>query len=252
MNFPKVSIITVVYNAKNALQVTIESVKQVQYPNKEVIIIDGGSTDGTKDVIEKNYLDITMWVSEKDNGIYDAMNKALRMSTGDYVWFVNAGDTIYDAFILEHIFKGKEQFADLYYGDTLVTAPNGQILGLRRKKPSRVLKWTSFKRGMTVCHQSILVRREKVPFYDLSYRFSSDFDWVIKILKSGVTVHNTRRIIAVFEEGGATTQNRIKSLKERFGIMVKYYGLASTVWHHFLFGFKVFKPKFRAYVKKNR
>ena len=91
MVYPKISIITVVYNAKSALQKTLDSIKQVRYPNKEVIIIDGGSTDGTKSVIEKNYLDISMWISEKDNGIYDAMNKAINMATGEFIWFMKIG-----------------------------------------------------------------------------------------------------------------------------------------------------------------
>ena len=247
MVYPKVSIITVVYNAKSALQKTLDSIKQVRYPNKEVIIIDGGSTDGTKSVIEKNYLDISMWISEKDNGIYDAMNKAINIATGEFIWFMNAGDTIYDPYILESLFKGKEQFADFYYGDTLVVSATGKILGLRRKKPSKSLKWTSFKRGMTVCHQSMIIKRSIVPLYDLSYRYSSDFDWVIKILKKGAVVKNTNKIISVFETGGATTQNQSKSLEERYNIMVKYYGYADTIYHHFLFGFNVFKPGYRPF-----
>ena len=247
MVYPKISIITVVYNAKSALQKTLDSVKRIQYPDKEIIIVDGGSTDGTKSVIEANYLDITMWVSEKDRGIYDAMNKALSMATGEFVWFLNAGDTVYDPYILESLFKGNERYADFYYGDTLVVSPTGKILGLRRKKPSRLLRWTSFKRGMTVCHQSMIVKRSVVPYYDLSYRYSSDFDWVIKILKKGVVIKNTNKIISVFETGGATTQNRSKSLEERYNIMVKYYGYADTIYNHFMFGFNVFKPSYRSF-----
>lgn len=245
MDFPKVSIITVVYNSAEALKKTIESVAGLKYPHVDYIIVDGDSTDGTKEVIEKNYLDIAQWVSEPDQGIYDAMNKGLKMATGEYVWFVNAGDTIYDPYILQNIFAGREKYFDFYYGETLVKAQNGKVLGLRRKKPSRNLKWTSFRRGMTVCHQSILVRRTVAPMYDLTYRYSSDFDWVIRILKSGVSVYNTRRIISVFELGGATTNNHFKSLKERFAIMRHYYGTASAVLSHLSFCFNVLLPKNR-------
>ncbi len=77
MNLPKVTVVTVVYNAKEALYKTIESVRELKYPNLEYIIVDGGSTDGTKGVIEDNYIDITRWISEKDSGIYDAMNKGI-------------------------------------------------------------------------------------------------------------------------------------------------------------------------------
>lgn len=245
MDFPKVSIITVVYNAADALSKTIESVSGLKYPHVEYIIVDGNSTDGTKSVIEQNYLSITQWVSEPDKGIYDAMNKGLLMATGEYVWFLNAGDTIFDPYVLQNIFAGRENYADLYYGETLIKAQNGDIVGLRRKRPSKNLRWTSFRRGMTVCHQSIIVNRSVVPFYDLSYRYSADFDWVIAILRKRISVYNTRRIISVFELGGATTNNHTQSLKERFSIMKKYYGLTTTILSHIAFCFNVFTPKTR-------
>lgn len=249
MDFPKVSIITVVYNSKEALVKTIESVKSLKYNNIEYIIVDGGSTDGTKHVIEQNYLNVSQWISESDKGIYDAMNKGLKMASGDYVWFLNAGDTAYDPYILQNIFAGREQYFDLYYGDTIIVSQSGEVLGLRRKKPSRELRWTSFRRGMTVCHQSILVRRRIAPQYDLQYRYSSDFDWVIKILKGGATVYNTRRIISVFEVGGATTNNHMKSLKERWTIMSKYYGTISTIFSHIMFCLNILTPKYRRHGK---
>lgn len=249
MDFPKISIITVVYNSADLLQRTIDSVSALKYTNIEYIIVDGNSTDGTKSLIEKNYLSISSWISEPDGGIYDAMNKAIEMATGDYLWFINAGDTIYDPYILQNIFGGREQYSDFYYGDTIIMSETGKILGLRRKKPSRKLRWTSFKRGMTVCHQSIVVRRSVVPKYDLQYRYSSDFDWVIKILKSGVSVQNTHCIMSIFAEGGATTKNHTKSLKERWNIMCKYYGLAMTTISHAMFCLNILLPKYRKFAK---
>ena len=103
---PRVSIITVVYNAAADLRLTLENLLQIKYENLELIVVDGGSTDGTRTVIEEFSLHIAHWVSEPDDGIYDAMNKGLRMSSGDYVWFVNAGDYAYDSHVLENIFKG--------------------------------------------------------------------------------------------------------------------------------------------------
>lgn len=246
MDFPKVSIITVVFNSAKLLQRTINSVRQLTYPNVEYVIVDGNSTDSTKEIIERNYLHITRWISEPDKGIYDAMNKALGLSTGDFVWFINAGDTIYDPYILDNIFKGKEKFADIYYGETIITNEEGEELGLRVKKLPKKLTWLSFRHGMTVCHQSIIVRRKLAPKYNTEYRFSADFDWVIRILKQdGVTTYNTRRILSIFQEGGATTKNHKKSLKERWHIMVKYYGFLSTLYHHILFLTNIFKPKYR-------
>lgn len=249
MNFPKVSIITVVYNSKKSLATTLESIKKIQYPNKEIIIVDGNSSDGTKEIIEKNYLDISKWISEPDSGIYDAMNKGIGLSTGEFIWFINAGDKIHDSYILDHIFKGKEHYSDFYYGDTLILSSDGEILGLRGKKPSKRLKFNSFKRGMTVCHQSMIVRRSIVPKYNLIYRYSSDFDWVIRILKKDIIIENCNTIFSTYLQGGTTSQNRLKSLIERYHIMVNHYGVTSTIWHHFLFIFKMFLPKYRKYIE---
>ncbi len=244
---PKVTVITVLYNSKDALQRTINSVRELKYPNIEYIIVDGYSTDGTREVIESNYLDITRWISEKDSGIYDAMNKGIDLATGEYIWFVNAGDIIYDPYILDTILKGSEQYYDIYYGDTLIASETGEILGLRAKRPPRRLTWKSFKRGMTVCHQSLIVRRAIVPKYNLSYRFSSDVDWVINILKTDVDCCNTKAIISVFEEGGATKQNKCKSLGERWSVMRKHYGFLPTLVSHITFTLNIFKPKYRKF-----
>ncbi len=247
MSLPKISIITVVYNAAEALAKTIDSVRELKYPNIEYVIVDGGSKDGTKKVIEENYLDITQWISEPDKGIYDAMNKGMALATGDYIWFLNAGDIAFDEYVLDTIFLGSEKFFDLYYGDTLVVSQEGGILGLRSKKPPKMLRWKSFRRGMTVCHQSIIVRRSVVPKYNLKYRYSSDVDWVINTLKGGITVSNTHSIISVFEDGGATTTNRWKSLKERWVVMRTHYGLFSTILSHLAFCLNIFKKRYRVY-----
>ncbi len=245
--FAKVSIITVVYNAKSALERTIKSVTKVKYPNLEYIIVDGGSTDGTRSVIESNYLIVDRWISEPDKGIYDAMNKGLSLATGEYVWFMNAGDLIYDPLILETIFKGSEYFSDLYYGDTLISSPEGEILGLRGKKPPKSLKVNSFRNGMSVCHQSIIVRKSLTSEYNLEYRFSSDIDWVINILKRGASTCNLGVIVSQFEVGGATTKNHLKSLSERWKIMRLHYGLTATLVSHIRFCFNILKSKYRKY-----
>ncbi len=139
----------------------------------------------------------------------------------------------------------------MYYGETLISSSEGDILGLRGKRIPKLLRWKSFRKGMTVCHQSIIVRRSLVPKYDLKYRFSSDVDWVIRILRSGVEVCNTNSVISIFEEGGATTKNHWASLKERWSVMRYHYGLVSCVLSHIAFLFNIFKPKYRKYKQIN-
>lgn len=245
MTRPKVSIITVVYNAKDALEATLENLNALKYAEKEIIVIDGNSSDGTKDVIAKFALDITTFVSEPDSGIYDAMNKGLMLATGDYVWFMNAGDFVYSPDVLANIFHGQEIYADVYYGETMILDENGVQLGLRKKRVPKKLKWQSFKRGMVVCHQSIIVKRNIAPKYNLSYKYAADIEWVLQILKCAKSTYNTKQIISKFSEGGTSTTHRRASLNERYKIMNNHFGKIQTIFSHISFVFDVLKPKYR-------
>ncbi len=242
---PKVSIITVVYNAREELQTTLENLASLKYQNKEIIVIDGNSTDGTKSVIEKFSIHINQWISEPDNGLYDAMNKGLRMATGEYVWFINAGDRVYDEYTLDNIFFGQEDEADVYYGDTLIVSATGEHLGLRKKRPPRKLSWYSLRKGMVVCHQSFLVKRAISPWYNTQYRYAADIEWMIEALKKAVSIRNTHLILSIYQEGGISVQNRKESLKERYQIMRLQYGTLLTLWNHLKFIFLSFRPKYR-------
>lgn len=232
MHNPKVSIITVVYNSKLPFEKTLENVIAIDYPNKEIIVIDGGSTDGTKQVLEQNSLHIDLWISEGDNGIYDAMNKALRIATGEYVWFINAGDAAYSPYVLENIFKGNEIHHDIYYGDTLVCREDGKTVGLRKKRLPKTLTPNALKDGMVVCHQSFIARRKLLKAFDLKYRHSADYDQMIKAVTAAKSILNVNGILSVFTLGGNTSKHRIAGLKERFTIMRKHFGLWATIVAH--------------------
>lgn len=232
----RVSIITVVRNAAAELRTTLESVAGV--PNAEIIVIDGASTDQTPQVIKEYSHLIAYSISEPDSGLYDAMNKGLRAATAEYVWFINAGDKLYTMPTLLN--------ADIYYGDTLITTPEGSPLGLRSKKLPERLTWQSLKRGMVVCHQSFIVRREIAPLYDLHYRYVADIDWVIKCLRSAISVENCHVILSEFAEGGVSTRNRRASLIERWSVMRRHYGLIRTIIEHLRFIIeKPFLKKYR-------
>ncbi len=246
---PKISIIVVVFNNCEAFSKTLNNILDLKYHNYELIVIDGNSTDGTKDVIINNSYHIDKWISENDNGIYDAMNKGLNLATGDYVWYINAGDYIYDSYVLNNIFDGNDKIYDIYYGDTLITNEDGDILGLRKKRLPKKLTWRSFKKGMVVCHQSILIKRSIAGKYDTNYKYSADFKWVLEALKKAKSTYNSNEIISVFSTGGATTKHHKESLRERYAIMKDYYGGFETIKSHIRFVFDALKPKYRKFTK---
>lgn len=245
MNAIKISVITIVYNDVKHIEGTILSVVNQTYPDLEYIIIDGGSKDGTVDIIKKYSGKLSYWVSEKDKGIYDAMNKGLRVATGDFVWFINSGDKIHEANTIEKFIGTIDKETDVVYGETVLINDSGDILGMRRKKAPENLTWRSFFTGMMVCHQSVLVRREIAPVYNEKYRLSADFEWVLVSLKKARKIVNTYQILSRYLEEGATTQNHKASLKERFDIMKRYFGFVPTVLIHIWLAFTSFVFKFR-------
>ena len=122
MQQPVFSIITITYNASRWVESTILNVLSQSYPNIEYIVIDGGSTDGTVDIIKQYASGISYWVSEPDKGIYDAMNKGLEKATGDYVWFINAGDSLYTSDTVQSVAslaQKKRTLPDIIYGEII-------------------------------------------------------------------------------------------------------------------------------------
>lgn len=237
---PTVSIITITYNAAETLERTIASVERQDYAAIEYVVVDGASTDGTMEIVGRHAATVSKYVSEPDNGLYYAMNKGLAMATGDYVWFVNAGDELYAPTTVSDMVGKGGRDTDVYYGDTVITRMDGSEIGRRRLAPPESLNRDSFRRGMLVCHQAFVARRSLCPAYDTRYRLSADFDWCVKILSRSKRVVNTRQTLVRFLDGGMTRHNIPRALGERFEIMCHHYGWTSTVLHHIPIAAKFF------------
>lgn len=155
---PKFSIITVTYNAEKVLEDTIQSIVTQSYKNVEYIIVDGGSTDGTLAIVNKYREHIHTVVSEPDKGLYDAMNKGIKLATGDYLCFLNAGDGLHEDDTLLQIAHSLTRtiLPDVIYGETDIVDSEGHFLYKRRLSAPETLHWKSFKKGMLVCHQPSL------------------------------------------------------------------------------------------------
>ncbi len=228
---PKLSVITVVYNNVKDIERTLLSVLHQTYTNIEYIVIDGASNDGTVEVIQKYADRLAQFISAQDQGIYDAMNKGLALATGDYVLFMNSGDEIYADDTVAAVFAAAPS-GDIYYGETEMYDSDWHSLGQRRHSAPESFDWHSFKYGMNVSHQAIYIKRSLTTPYDLQYKYSADIDWIIKAAKKSSNIVNTHLYVAKYLVGGMSKQKHLESLKERFRILTKYYGLLANLFNH--------------------
>jgi glycosyltransferase involved in cell wall biosynthesis len=234
----KISIITVVFNSEKYIRRTIESVVVQDYPALEYIIIDGNSKDSTMQIVAEYRDRIAHIVSEPDKGLYDAMNKGLRLATGDYVLYINSGDALSSSTLLSDIFGNLPADSDVIYGDTQITDEDGNIVHSRRHRPPEHLSWRDYKRGMLVCHQSFIAKRSLCCEYDTNYRYAADFEWCLNILSKAKVVTNYGKVISLFMDGGQTKRTIVPGLKERYRIMCKCYGRVKATFWNFVLGVK--------------
>ena len=234
------SIITVTYNAQQVLPPTLESVREQTFRDFEYLVIDGASTDNTLQLVDNAGIATTTVWSEPDKGLYDAMNKAIDRAQGKYLIFLNAGDTFASPETLAHIALKAQDDPDVIYGQTQLVDADRKVVGMRHLTAPKQLDWTSFKDGMLVCHQAFIAKREICPHYDLAYRFSADYDWCIKVLRKSDnnTYVGDTPIISFLNDGGLTTKNHKRSLKERYRIMCHYYGTIPTTLRHLKFAIR--------------
>ena len=231
------SIITITFNAASEITPTLESIKAQTFNNFEHIIVDGASTDNTLSIISQNGIHNAKIISEPDKGLYDAMNKGLKIATGKYLIFLNAGDSFHSENTLQLYANATNNNPDIIYGDTNLVNSNREFVAPRHLSVPKELTFKSFLNGMLVCHQAFVVKREIAPLYDLKYKFSADYEWCIKCLQrtSPKQCVNLNAVVIDYLVDGLTDKNHKKSLRERYDIMSHYYGKIPTFFRHITF-----------------
>ena len=235
---PLFSIITVTYNASATVAPTMRSVAAQSCRLYEHIIVDGLSSDDTLDQVRRlGDSERTVIHSGRDSGIYDAMNKGMGLAKGDYLIFLNAGDSFADADTLQILADAilANDYPGVVYGQTQLVDASRRVVGMRHLTAPSTLDFRSFSHGMVVCHQAFTVLRRIAPLYDTRWRFSADYEWCIRCLmhsRGNVCVGCTT--IDYLDEG-MTTRNLRASLWERARIMARYYGFWHAVVRHVSF-----------------
>jgi glycosyltransferase involved in cell wall biosynthesis len=229
----KVTVVTVTYNAAGYIEETIQSVVNQTYSNIEYIIIDGASSDGTLGIVDRYRESLTGVISEKDNGLYDAMNKAIEMATGEWIVFMNAGDVFYDKNVLENIFGGYIQ-EDFVYGDHVwINAESAAEVHVKCRPLDLMWQKISFS------HQSLFARVElmKRHKFNLDYSIVSDYEFYFSHYAKGCSFRYVPFPVCKIISGGVSDRLLLRRTLERWNVVRKYYGnIRMDLWYlKFLF-----------------
>jgi len=215
MNNPKISIITVCYNSAKTIAAAIESVKRQSYSNYEHIFIDGKSTDGTIDII-KRYSPGSILVSEKDNGLYDAMNKGYRLAHGDVIGTLNSDDFYLEDNILKTIAEHfNDSSIDYVCGKINFYDEKGRYSHTFGASPDLEENLKS----MSVAHPSIYVRKlvvDAIGLYDVSYSISADFDWCLRLLLGKYKYYFINKSLVGMTWGGVSSNSHVESARQEY------------------------------------
>lgn len=212
MKYPLLSVITVTYNCETLIEPTIASVRTQKYDDIEHIIVDGMSTDDTVDIVKSNINDISAFISEEDQGIYDAMNKGIGMVSNHskYICFMNAGDTFFDENVVRDMIERSRSNTSHLYGRV---SKAGRITSIPRKLNKYMLSTNM------VCHQAIFFQTEvhRTNLYDTRFRICADYKLLLQLVTSGEEFEAIDRIVAVVDDTGIsnTERNRLRAEKER-------------------------------------
>ncbi len=236
---PKISVITVCKNSADTIYKCIDSIVNQTYKNIEYIIVDGVSTDNTLEEIQNFGQKITKVISEPDNGIFDAMNKGISESTGDYILFLNADDYFISPNTLSYainfiVSEVKSKF-DIYYGKVLILNDKSGVGNIwNAAKPSRFSIYrASLPHPATIYNKDVF---EKCGVFNTTYKIASDYEWFVRALvKYKLKFIRTDLIISVFSKGGISTKKDHSSLieKEKERVRKSYFSLLERMYYNF-------------------
>ena len=223
----KISIITVCRNDADALSRTLQTIAQQTYADIESIIIDGQSTDHTHDIVETAIAAgrVQKFISEADDGVYDAMNKGISLASGDVLYFLNADDLLADTTVLADVsdFWQRHPDCDLLYGNINVVAQHdGTLTPVDYPGPEDILDHLT---GGWICHQAMFARRElfeAIGGFDLQYRIAADYDWLLRALNHRARLKYLPRPIANYRLGGLSNTDQVRSLSEMFAVQNQF------------------------------
>lgn len=219
----KLSIITVCYNAERTIEKTIKSILEQTFTEFEWIVVDGKSTDRTNEIIKEYISEFERkgikvnYTSEKDNGIYDAMNKGAQRATGEYLTYMNADDLYYKSDSIEQVITILENTsADIVYGDTCFVKPNEQYI--ERAKSIETITY-----HLPFCPQAAFVKSklQRQLQFDTQFRISADYDFFLRAYLQEKKFQRIDQVVAYFTFGGASNENLIKTYKEDVAVKVK-------------------------------
>ncbi len=216
---PLVTIITIVYNGEKTIQRTIESVKGQTYRNIEHVIIDGGSTDKTIEIVKRNQTDIAFWKSEKDQGISDAFNRGIEASRGNIIGFLNADDW-YNPDTIARIVPYFEEFS-VVYGDV-------QFWEGSKSKHRTYADHQKLNQGMTLAHPAVFIKRsmyEKYGLFNLEFKIAMDYEFMAKLYFNKESFYNINDILVNMSLGGLSDRKWLKAFKEERKVKSLYLGL---------------------------
>ena len=203
----KVSIITVCFNSSATIRDTIESVLEQDYQDIEYIIVDGGSKDSTMDIVNEYSDQVATIVSEPDKGIYDAMNKGIRLATGDVVGILNSDDFFTTKQSVSRIISGFDEHTDAVYADLVYVKQHDTSKFSRLYSSANFSRW-KIRFGFMIPHPTFYARRalfDSLGFYKLGYRVAADFELMARFFKAGITTKRVEAIIVSMREGGISS-----------------------------------------------
>lgn len=217
----KVSIITVCYNSEKTIEDTIKSIAAQTYKNIEYIIIDGGSKDTTNDIVNKYKDIVSIHISEPDNGLYDAMNKGIKLATGDVVGILNSDDVLFDNNVIENIASSFSSDVDGVYSDLIYVKQN-DLNSVSRLYSSKIFSNKLIKFGIMLPHPTFYVRKscyDKNGFYKNDYRVAADFELIARFIKSGVKLKRLPILSVKMREGGISSNGIKWRIHQNFEIV---------------------------------